>query len=156
MSWGSLQFNMGVVGSHSSGTIVIINYSFLCVHFYITCLWAHLSETPNCQLQQTKEVWGKLLGCWIERKQVILCCLQVSWILPTGMVGIHGCRSYALLYHFIYYCALYLQLWLFQSTPKPVLTLLDLSFPLASSDLGADSLENEFMMNNMHLSQASF
>ncbi|KAL0430000.1 UNVERIFIED_CONTAM: hypothetical protein Sradi_0626000 [Sesamum radiatum] len=39
-----------------------------------------------------------------------------------------------------------------QSTPKPVLTLLDLSFPLACSDLGADSLENEFMMNNMHLS----
>ncbi|GFP84537.1 WD repeat and hmg-box DNA-binding protein 1 [Phtheirospermum japonicum] len=43
-----------------------------------------------------------------------------------------------------------------QSTPKPILTLLDLSFPLASSDLGADSLENEFMMNTMHLSQASF
>ncbi|GER46010.1 WD repeat-containing protein [Striga asiatica] len=42
-----------------------------------------------------------------------------------------------------------------QSTPKPVLILLDLSFPLASSDLGADSLENEFMMNNMHLFQAS-
>ncbi|KAL3617829.1 hypothetical protein CASFOL_038150 [Castilleja foliolosa] len=40
-----------------------------------------------------------------------------------------------------------------QSTPKPILTLLDLSFPLASSDLGADSLENEFMMNTMHLSQ---
>ncbi|KAK6153502.1 hypothetical protein DH2020_013141 [Rehmannia glutinosa] len=42
-----------------------------------------------------------------------------------------------------------------QSAPKPILTLLDLSFPLASSDLGADGLENEFMMNNMHLSQAS-
>ncbi|KAL8474796.1 hypothetical protein ACS0TY_031289 [Phlomoides rotata] len=40
-----------------------------------------------------------------------------------------------------------------QCTPKPVLTLLDLSFPLASSDLGADNLENEFMMNNMHLSR---
>ncbi|KAG8387949.1 hypothetical protein BUALT_Bualt02G0074400 [Buddleja alternifolia] len=40
-----------------------------------------------------------------------------------------------------------------QSTPKPILTLLDLSFPLASSDLGADSLENEFMMINMKLSQ---
>ncbi|KAL1554815.1 WD repeat and HMG-box DNA-binding protein 1-like [Salvia divinorum] len=40
-----------------------------------------------------------------------------------------------------------------QSTPKPVLTLLDLSFPLAASDLGADCLENEFMMNNMHLSR---
>ncbi|KAL2479109.1 transducin family protein/WD-40 repeat family protein [Forsythia ovata] len=40
-----------------------------------------------------------------------------------------------------------------QATSKPVLTLLDLSFPLASSDLGADSLENEFMMNNMHLCQ---
>ncbi|PIN06279.1 WD40 repeat protein [Handroanthus impetiginosus] len=40
-----------------------------------------------------------------------------------------------------------------QSTPKPVLTLLDLSFPLASSDLGADSLENEFIMTNMHLSR---
>ncbi|CAI9786762.1 unnamed protein product [Fraxinus pennsylvanica] len=39
------------------------------------------------------------------------------------------------------------------ATSKPVLTLLDLSFPLASSDLGADSLENEFMMNNMHLCQ---
>ncbi|XP_075479186.1 protein ENHANCER OF LHP1 1 [Primulina tabacum] len=40
-----------------------------------------------------------------------------------------------------------------QCTPKPVLTLLDLTFPLASSDLGADSLENEFIMHNMHLSQ---
>uniref|UniRef100_A0A5B7B1E7 Putative WD repeat and HMG-box DNA-binding protein 1 n=1 Tax=Davidia involucrata TaxID=16924 RepID=A0A5B7B1E7_DAVIN len=40
-----------------------------------------------------------------------------------------------------------------QVIPKPVLTLLDLSFPLASSDLGAENLENEFIMNNMHLSQ---
>ncbi|CAN4088315.1 unnamed protein product [Withania somnifera] len=36
-------------------------------------------------------------------------------------------------------------------TPKPILSLLDLSFPLASSDLGAENLENEFMMNNIHL-----
>ncbi|KAJ4843865.1 hypothetical protein Tsubulata_039305 [Turnera subulata] len=40
-----------------------------------------------------------------------------------------------------------------QVMPKPVLTLLNLSFPLASSDLGADALENEFIMNNIHLSQ---
>ncbi|KDP31399.1 hypothetical protein JCGZ_11775 [Jatropha curcas] len=40
-----------------------------------------------------------------------------------------------------------------QVMPKPVLTLLNLSFPLASSDLGADALENEFILNNMHLSQ---
>ncbi|KAM7277937.1 hypothetical protein ACFE04_005071 [Oxalis oulophora] len=40
-----------------------------------------------------------------------------------------------------------------QVMPKPVLTLLDLSFPLASSDLGADAQENEFMLNNLHLSQ---
>lgn len=39
--------------------------------------------------------------------------------------------------------------------PKPVLTLLDLSFPLASSDLGAETLENEFILRNMHLSQVS-
>ncbi|OIV97113.1 hypothetical protein TanjilG_10059 [Lupinus angustifolius] len=38
-----------------------------------------------------------------------------------------------------------------QVMPKPVLTLLNLSFPLASSDLGSEALENEFMMNNMHL-----
>ncbi|KAF8399240.1 hypothetical protein HHK36_015105 [Tetracentron sinense] len=37
--------------------------------------------------------------------------------------------------------------------PKPVLTLLSFSFPLASSDLGADILENEFILNNLHLSQ---
>ncbi|KAK9669066.1 hypothetical protein RND81_13G106900 [Saponaria officinalis] len=36
---------------------------------------------------------------------------------------------------------------------KPVLSLLDFSQPLASSDLGADTLENEFIMRNMHLSQ---
>ncbi|GAB4860926.1 Protein ENHANCER OF LHP1 1 [Ancistrocladus abbreviatus] len=36
-------------------------------------------------------------------------------------------------------------------TPKPVLTLLDLSTPLACSDLGADTLENEFIMRQMHL-----
>lgn len=35
--------------------------------------------------------------------------------------------------------------------PKPILTLKDLSFPLATSDLGSEALENEFMMNNMHL-----
>ncbi|KAK1296971.1 hypothetical protein QJS10_CPB15g01087 [Acorus calamus] len=40
-----------------------------------------------------------------------------------------------------------------QVMPKPVLTLLNLSFPLASSDLGADELENEFMMCNLYLSQ---
>ena len=37
--------------------------------------------------------------------------------------------------------------------PKPVLTILELSFPLASSDLGANSLENEFMTRKLHLSQ---
>lgn len=40
-----------------------------------------------------------------------------------------------------------------QVMPKPILTLLNLSFPLASSDLGADTLENEFMLKNMHLSE---
>ncbi|XP_027168941.1 WD repeat and HMG-box DNA-binding protein 1-like [Coffea eugenioides] len=40
-----------------------------------------------------------------------------------------------------------------QATPKPILTLLDLSFPLAASDLGAENLENEFILNNMHLHQ---
>ncbi|CAL1391088.1 unnamed protein product [Linum trigynum] len=40
-----------------------------------------------------------------------------------------------------------------QVMPKPILTLLDLSFPLASSDLGADVLENEFILNNLHLFQ---
>lgn len=43
-----------------------------------------------------------------------------------------------------------------QATPKPVLTLLDLSFPLATSDLGAESLENEFIVTNMHLSQVLY
>ncbi|KAL5098528.1 hypothetical protein RYX36_002855 [Vicia faba] len=38
-----------------------------------------------------------------------------------------------------------------QVMPKPILTLKDLSFPLATSDLGSEALENEFMMNNMHL-----
>jgi chromosome transmission fidelity protein 4 len=36
--------------------------------------------------------------------------------------------------------------------PKPFLSLLKLSFPVASSDLGADALENE---NSMHLTQVS-
>ncbi|KAK7845380.1 wd repeat and hmg-box dna-binding protein 1 [Quercus suber] len=40
-----------------------------------------------------------------------------------------------------------------QVMPKPVLTLLNLSFPVASSDLGAEALENEFILNNMHLLQ---
>ncbi|CAK7323182.1 unnamed protein product [Dovyalis caffra] len=40
-----------------------------------------------------------------------------------------------------------------QVMPKPVLSLLNLSFPVASSDLGADALENEFILNSMHLSQ---
>ncbi|CAI0412559.1 unnamed protein product [Linum tenue] len=40
-----------------------------------------------------------------------------------------------------------------QVMPKPILTLLDLSSPLASSDLGADVLENEFILNNLHLFQ---
>lgn len=40
-----------------------------------------------------------------------------------------------------------------QATPKPILTPLDLSFPLAASDLGAESLENEFMMNNMRITE---
>ncbi|KAE8125017.1 hypothetical protein FH972_019855 [Carpinus fangiana] len=40
-----------------------------------------------------------------------------------------------------------------QVMPKPVLTLMNLSFPLASSDLGAEALENEFILNTMHLLQ---
>ncbi|PSS08331.1 WD repeat and HMG-box DNA-binding protein like [Actinidia chinensis var. chinensis] len=40
-----------------------------------------------------------------------------------------------------------------QVIPKPILTLFDFSLPLASSDLGADNLENEFILNNLHLSQ---
>ncbi|GAB2209615.1 hypothetical protein Droror1_Dr00026833 [Drosera rotundifolia] len=35
--------------------------------------------------------------------------------------------------------------------PKPVLTLLDLSIPLACSDLGVDALENEFILRNIQL-----
>uniref|UniRef100_A0A1D1ZIT4 WD repeat and HMG-box DNA-binding protein 1 n=1 Tax=Anthurium amnicola TaxID=1678845 RepID=A0A1D1ZIT4_9ARAE len=38
-------------------------------------------------------------------------------------------------------------------TPKPVLTLMSLSFPVVSSDLGATDLENEFIMCNLNLSQ---
>ncbi|KAK1274208.1 hypothetical protein QJS04_geneDACA023926 [Acorus gramineus] len=38
-------------------------------------------------------------------------------------------------------------------TSMPVLTLLNISFPFASSDLGADELENEFMMCNLYLLQ---
>ncbi|TQD72163.1 hypothetical protein C1H46_042303 [Malus baccata] len=40
-----------------------------------------------------------------------------------------------------------------QVMPKPVLTPLNFSFPLASSDLGAEALENEFILNNTHLVQ---
>lgn len=40
-----------------------------------------------------------------------------------------------------------------QVMPKPVLSILEFSFPLASSDLGANNLENEFMMKRLHLSQ---
>ncbi|CAL9247968.1 unnamed protein product [Arabidopsis halleri] len=38
-----------------------------------------------------------------------------------------------------------------QVTPKPILTILDLSLPLASSDLGAASLENELMLKQLLL-----
>ncbi|KAI4344011.1 hypothetical protein L6164_011288 [Bauhinia variegata] len=38
-----------------------------------------------------------------------------------------------------------------QVMPKPVLTLLNLSFPLASSDLGSEALEHEFIMNSTRL-----
>lgn len=64
---------------------------------------------------------------------------------------------------YIVYCCLTIYLLhpfvsslLTQATPKPVLTLLDLSFPLAASDLGAESLENEFIVTNMHLSQVLY
>lgn len=42
---------------------------------------------------------------------------------------------------------------LIQVTPKPVLSLLNFSVPLASSDIGAEALENEFILNYIHLSQ---
>ncbi|CAN8268394.1 unnamed protein product [Cochlearia groenlandica] len=38
-----------------------------------------------------------------------------------------------------------------QVTPKPILTILDLALPLASSDLGAASLENELMLKQLRL-----
>lgn len=44
-------------------------------------------------------------------------------------------------------------IFLFQVSSKPVLSLLDLSYPLASSDLGADTLEKEFIFRNTRLLQ---
>lgn len=41
----------------------------------------------------------------------------------------------------------------FQAVPKPVLSVFPLSFLVASSDLGPNDLENEFLMNGLHLSQ---
>lgn len=41
----------------------------------------------------------------------------------------------------------------FQAVPKPVLSVFPLSFLVASSDLGPNDLENEFLMNSLHLSQ---
>ncbi|KAF8106737.1 hypothetical protein N665_0134s0022 [Sinapis alba] len=38
-----------------------------------------------------------------------------------------------------------------QVTPKPILSILDFSLPLASSDLGAASLENEFILKQLRL-----
>ncbi|CAF1708397.1 protein ENHANCER OF LHP1 1 [Brassica napus] len=38
-----------------------------------------------------------------------------------------------------------------QVTPKPILSILDFSLPLASSDLGAASLENEFIIKQLRL-----
>ncbi|XP_030521443.2 protein ENHANCER OF LHP1 1 [Rhodamnia argentea] len=40
-----------------------------------------------------------------------------------------------------------------QVAPKPVLSLVNFSIPLASSDIGAETLENEFILNYTHLSQ---
>lgn len=40
-----------------------------------------------------------------------------------------------------------------QVMPKPVLTLLNFSLPLACSDLGADELENEFVLSKISLLQ---
>lgn len=40
-----------------------------------------------------------------------------------------------------------------QVMPKPILTLFNLSFPLASSDLGASEYENELIFCNMRISQ---
>lgn len=69
---------------------------------------------------------------------------QVEWPNASMLSTFHSIR-------YFYNCLFPLQV-----MPKPVLTLLDLSFPLASSDLGAETLENEFMMNNFHLSQVYF
>lgn len=45
----------------------------------------------------------------------------------------------------------------YQVMPKPVLTPLNLSFPLASSDLGgSEAHEKEFMMNNLRLYEVCF
>ncbi|KAK4773370.1 hypothetical protein SAY87_028389 [Trapa incisa] len=40
-----------------------------------------------------------------------------------------------------------------QVMPKPILSIINFSCPLASSDLGAETLENEFMLNAIRLSQ---
>lgn len=53
--------------------------------------------------------------------------------------------------HILSYVNHILTLLLLQVVPKPVLTLLNFSILLASSDLGAEALENVFILNNMHL-----
>ena len=40
-----------------------------------------------------------------------------------------------------------------QVMPRPILTLYNLSLPLASSDLGAGDLENELLVCDLHISQ---
>lgn len=52
--------------------------TFLRVAFGTALLLTHLSETFAYQRPQTKEIRGKLLGCWAECKQVILHCLQAT------------------------------------------------------------------------------
>lgn len=88
------------------------------------------------------------MGCGIEQKQAVLCCVQVSRFISDGAI----CFARALVWTVLLgeTNSFYMN---FQAVPKPVLSVFPLSFLVASSDLGPNDLENEFLMNSLHLSQ---
>lgn len=141
---------MEVVGFHFSGAYSWISGDYFWLYRYWKTLfnltWLHASSS---KLKKSDENYW-IVGFNATKLFCVVCkspCLFPQ-VWPTSIL-LHYYRTLLSTFSITFPDT-------FQVTPKPLLALLDLSFPLATSDLGADSLENEFILNNMHLFQVIF
>lgn len=136
--------SLEAAGCHSFGTR-FFNLHKICIFSYAQSLF-HIKATLYNHVCSASKSKKKNESCWVvglDSSKLFCIICKSPEKFPQARI--------------VCYANLFLEnnivLFLIQAIPKQALTLLDLSIPLASSDLGAQNLESEFIIRNMHLSQ---